>query len=74
MTSMVERSMSVEFLDDMKMGRAVKTVGDKVGIQNYADRMKKCSSKSRIALSQMQRSIPEQEEHLCNCKTVLQFW
>lgn len=48
MTSVVERSMSVEFLDDTKMERAAKTLGDKVRIQNYADRLKKCSSKSRM--------------------------
>lgn len=40
--------MSAEFLDDMKMGRAAKTLGDKARIQNYADRLKKCSSKSRM--------------------------
>lgn len=68
MTLVVEWSMSVEFLEDIKMGRAAKTVGDKIEIQNCADRMKKCSSKNRIALSQMQ------EEHLYNCKIVLQFW
>lgn len=40
--------MSVEFLDDMKMGRTAKTLGDKARIQNYADRLKKCSTKSGI--------------------------
>lgn len=40
--------MSVEFLDDMKVGRAAETLGDKVRIQNYVDRLKKSSSKSRM--------------------------
>lgn len=40
--------MSIEFLDNMKMGRAAKILGDKASIQNYADRLKKCSCKSKV--------------------------
>ena len=40
MTSVVEQSTSVEFLDDMRMGRASKTLRDKPRIQNQADMLK----------------------------------
>jgi len=49
MSSVVEQSMSVEFLDDMRVRRAAKMSGDKARIQNYADGLKKCSSKNRVA-------------------------
>lgn len=40
--------MSAEFSDDMKMGRAARALGDTAGIENCADRLKKCSSKSTM--------------------------
>lgn len=44
----VGQVMSVEFLADMKMGRAAKALGDKGSIQNYAASLKECSNKSRM--------------------------
>lgn len=48
LVALVGQTMSVEFSADVKMRRAAKTLGDKGRIQNYADRLKECSSKSRM--------------------------
>lgn len=40
--------MSVEFLADMKMGRAAEALEDKGSIQNYAASLRECSNKTRM--------------------------